>query len=84
MLRLALAALLLAYLPGAVLFRAPIGRRALRARLPAEERAFWSVLLSVTWSVTAAMTLAAFAVYRFDTLLWINAAATRRACRRQR
>jgi hypothetical protein len=72
MLRLALAALLFGFLPGALIFRAPVGERRLRAALAAEERLFWSVLLSVTWSVAAAMALAAFGAYRFDTLLWVN------------
>jgi len=72
MLRLALAALLIGFLPGALVFRAPFGERRLRAALAVEERLFWSVLLSVTWSVGAAMALAAFGAYRFDTLLWIN------------
>ena len=33
--------LLVAYVPGALIFRVPIGNRSTRARLPAEERAFW-------------------------------------------
>ena len=65
--------LLLAYLPGAVLFRLPGAERAWRARLAADERLFWSVFLSVMWSVAVAMSLAAAGAYRLDRVLWINA-----------
>ena len=64
--------LLLAYLPGAVLFRVPGAERAWRARLAADERLFWSVFLSVMWSVAVAMSLAAAGAYRLDRVLWIN------------
>ena len=46
--RAALSILLIAYVPGALTLRLPVGRRALRAALPAEERLFWSVAISVT------------------------------------
>ena len=75
MVRLALAALLVAYLPGALVFRLPLGQRETRARLAAEERAFWALVLSVTWSIAVVMSLAALGVYTFDRLLWINGIA---------
>jgi len=70
----AAAALLVGYLPGALLFRLPLWNRGARAGVPAEERVFWAVLLSVTWSVFVVLGLAAFGVYLFDRLLWINGA----------
>ena len=36
---------LVAYLPGALIFRLPVGERLRRASLPAEERVFWSIVL---------------------------------------
>ncbi len=68
--------LLLFYLPGALLFRAPMGDRARRAALPAEERVFWGVLLSVAWTLAVALALASAERYRFGTLLAVNAAAS--------
>ena len=53
------AVLLVAWLPGAVLFRVPWLDRERRAALDPEERLFWSVLLSVSWSVLFALALAA-------------------------
>lgn len=66
------AALLLGYLPGALLFRLPYWRREQRAALAAEERVFWHVVLSVSWSLTVVLSLAAFDLYRFERLLSIN------------
>ena len=72
--RAVLAALVVGYLPGALLFRIPVDDRPLRARLTAEERAFWSVLLSTVWSVVMVLGLAAVDRYSFERLLAINAA----------
>ena len=66
--------LLVAYLPGAVLFRLPIARRELRGGLSAEERVFWSIVLSVATTSVVGMSLAAAGWYRFDRLLWVNGA----------
>ncbi len=44
-------ALIIGYLPGAVIFRLPIAERQKRAALAAEERVFWQVILSVAWSL---------------------------------
>ncbi len=74
MLSTPLAILLLAYLPGAVLFRLPVARRELRGGLSAEERVFWSVALSVAITSAVGMSLAAAGWYQFDRLLWVNGA----------
>jgi 4-amino-4-deoxy-L-arabinose transferase-like glycosyltransferase len=78
--------LILFYLPGALLFRAPLGERDRRASLPADERAFWSVVLSLAWTITVALLLAAASTYRLSALLAINALACAAllACFRQR
>jgi hypothetical protein len=66
--------LLVAWLPGALLFRVPAFDREHRARLDAEERAFWAVLLSVTLSVSLVFGLAVFHRYSFHRLLVADAA----------
>jgi len=66
------AALLLGYLPGALFYRLPLWHREKRAGLDAEERVFWHLVLSVSWSLTIVLALAAFDLYRFDRVLWIN------------
>jgi hypothetical protein len=68
------ALLLLAWLPGAALFRLPLWQRDRRAGLDAEERLFWQVMLSVSWSLTVVLALAALGRYTFTALLWCNAA----------
>jgi len=50
--------LVVAYLPGAAIYRLPVAGRTRRAALPAEERAFWAVLISVTVTSVAALGLA--------------------------
>lgn len=64
--------LLVAVLPGAVFFRAPLLHRDRRERLPAEERCFWQIVLSVVWSVGVALVMGAASRYSFSTLLGIN------------
>ena len=59
----------LAYLPGALLYRLPIADRPRRAALPADERAFWAVILSCTITTLAALALAAAGAYTFQRLL---------------
>ena len=73
MIRAGLAALLVAYLPGALLFRLPVANRARRAALAAEERVFWHVILSVAWSLAVVLALASLGAYRFERLLVANA-----------
>ena len=53
------ALLLIAWLPGAALFRLPFWNRDRRAALDAEERLFWHVVLGVSWSLTLVLALAA-------------------------
>jgi hypothetical protein len=64
--------LLIAYLPGTLIYRLPVLDRQGRAALAAEERAFWGVLLSIVLSSFVGLALAALGAYRFDRLLWIN------------
>lgn len=66
---------LVAYLPGAALYRLPFWHRDQRAALDAEERAFWHVNLSAAWSLTVVLALAAAGEYQFNRLLAVNAAA---------
>ena len=64
--------LLVAWLPAAVAFRWPCAGRDQRSALAAEERVFWAVVLSVTWSVIVVMALASVGEYRFERLLIVN------------
>ena len=57
MLWILLGLLLVAYLPGALLFRVPLADRTRRAALATEERLFWAVILSVAWSSLVALGL---------------------------
>lgn len=74
MVRIALALLFIGYLPGAIIFRLPIADRAKRAALAADERLFWSVVISAAWSSAAVLGLAAFGEYAFERLLALNGA----------
>jgi hypothetical protein len=67
---------LVAYLPGALIFRAPVASRERRAGLDAEERVFWAVVLSVAWSSVSALALAAASRYSLTALLGVNAAVS--------
>lgn len=71
----ALSVLLLAFLPGTLIFRLPWAEPGRRAALAVEERVFWSVVLSAAFTSVLALGLAAGGWYRFDRLLWINAIA---------
>ena len=77
MLRLTLALVVVAYLPGA---RGRTGCLAARAHTatgcPSAERAFWAVLLSVIWSVLVVLLLGAVGQYSFDRLLIVNGAVS--------
>lgn len=66
------AIVLLGYLPGALLYRLPGRHRDRRAALAAEERVFWHVMLSLSWSLTLVLALAVLDLYRFDRLLTIT------------
>ena len=72
MIRTALIALLLAYLPGALIFRLPVAGRSRRAALAAEERVFWAVAISVALSSVLAFTLAATGSFQLERLLLLN------------
>ncbi len=74
MILVSLAVLAVAYLPGALLFRLPVASRERRATLPAEERVFWHVVISLAWSISVVLALAALDAYRFDRLLMANGA----------
>src|SRR5689334_4266251 len=58
MIPLSVSALLVAYVPGALLYRLPVARRARRAALDVEERAFWHVILSLAWSLGLVLAMA--------------------------
>jgi hypothetical protein len=64
---------LIAWLPGALIFRVPLGTRARRAALSAEERAFWAVIISLIVSLSVTLGLAAVEQYSFDRLRGIDA-----------
>ncbi len=68
-----LSAALVAYIPGALIYRLPIGARAARAALPAEERGFWAVILSVALSSMFALGMGALGTYSYRTLVGANA-----------
>jgi hypothetical protein len=57
------------WLPGAALFRLPVADRDRRAALPAEERAYWAVLLSIATSLSLVLVLAAVHRYSFKRLI---------------
>src|SRR5688572_30332645 len=66
----------IAYLPGAVIFRLPIADRPKRAALPAEERLFWAVIISIIVTTTVAFVLAAMSAYSLRWLVWCNVVLT--------
>jgi hypothetical protein len=83
-LRTILAFALVAWLPGALLFRLPLLDPRGRAALPAEERALWAIVLSSGLSVMLTLGLALAGWYSFERLLAIEAglvAALAVACR---
>jgi hypothetical protein len=65
--------LVIAWLPGAVMYRLPLADRDKRAALPAEERLFWQVLLSVATSLSLALLLGILHRYTFGRLLAADA-----------
>ncbi|CAN5772161.1 hypothetical protein BH18ACI5_BH18ACI5_11910 [soil metagenome] len=73
MLQLALL-LVVAWLPGAVMFRLPLLNRERRAALDPDERLFWSVILSLASSLIVVLILASAHRYTFERLLLINGA----------
>ena len=65
--------IVVAYLPGTLIFRIPVGQRERRSALPAEERAYWAVILSVLLSTSVALALAAAGRYSLGRLVAIDA-----------
>jgi len=63
-----LALVVVAYLPGALIFRIPVAARERRAGLAAEERAFWAVVISTACSSAIALALAAASLYSLERL----------------
>src|SRR5689334_11319421 len=61
--------LVLSWLPGAVMFRLPLLDRDRRAALPAEERGFWTVILSLVTSLGLVLAMAALHRYSLKRLL---------------
>jgi hypothetical protein len=68
--------LAIAYLPGAMVFRLPVLDRSKRAALPAEERLFWAVVISVIISSTIAFALAGLGAYTLGRLVTLNVVLT--------
>jgi len=65
--------ILIGWLPGSAIFRLPWLNRDTRAGLDAEERAFWSVILSVAISLAIVLVLAVFHRYSFARLMIADA-----------
>ena len=72
MVRTAFIVLLIAYLPGALIFRLPLAERSRRAALSAEERVFWAVVISVALSSIVAFALAATGRFQLERLILVN------------
>ena len=64
--------LAVAYLPGAIIFRLPVADRSKRAALPAEERQFWAVVISVAISTAVAFLFASVGLYTLERLALFN------------
>jgi hypothetical protein len=73
MLTAAASLLLIAWLPGAVVFRLPFWNRGRRATLAAEERIFWQIAISLAISHAVVIAFAAAHRYSFTRLLVANA-----------
>lgn len=68
-----LSLLVIGWLPGAAIARLPVAEPEKRAALPADERTFWSVLLSLGVSLSIVLALAALHRYSFTRLLIADA-----------
>ncbi|RPJ58607.1 MAG: hypothetical protein EHM24_28575, partial [Acidobacteria bacterium] len=62
-----------AWLPGALVFRLPVAERSRRAALDLDERVFWEVVISLSWSSAAVLALAFAGRYSLHALLAVNA-----------
>jgi hypothetical protein len=65
--------LLIAFLPGALLYRVPSWDRDRRAGLSAEERGFWAVVVSTAWTSLVVLVLGALSRYTLPHLMLANA-----------
>jgi hypothetical protein len=71
----ALASLIaIAYVPGALVFRLPVADRPRRAALPADERAFWAIVLSCTITTLVTLALASAGAYSLSRLVAADSA----------
>jgi hypothetical protein len=71
-----LSLVLVSWAPGAAIFRLPVAEPERRAALPAEERLFWSLILSIGVSLSIVLALAAAHRYSFSRLLIADALIT--------
>ena len=62
------------WLPGAVIYRAPVASRETRAAIGPGERVFWVVVLSAAWSLACVLALACLGQYTFGRLIVANVA----------
>jgi hypothetical protein len=62
----------IAWLPGAIIFRLPLASRDKRAAIDAEERLFWNVVISLCVSLSVVVALAAAHRYTFRRLLIVD------------
>lgn len=74
MLAAAASLIAIAWVPGAILFRLPLGDRPRRAALLPDERAFWAVVLSVTLTTLVGLGLAAAGAFTFRRVVGIDLA----------
>jgi hypothetical protein len=74
MLRAFASLVVLAYVPGALVYRLPAADRPRRAALPAEERLFWAVVISSVITTLAALALASVGAYSLRRLLAVDLA----------
>jgi hypothetical protein len=70
-----LPAIVIGWLPGAVLFRLPWCARERRAALEAGERIFWQVVISIALSLAVVLALASLGRYTFERLLIVDLGA---------
>jgi len=64
----------IAYVPGALLYRMPVADRQRRAALPAEERTFWAVIISITATSLMALALTAVNSYSLGRVVGVDLA----------
>jgi hypothetical protein len=72
--------IVVAWLPGAVVFRLPFVERERRAALDAEERLFWAIVISLGISLAAVLALAASSRYSFKNLIIADLIVTLAGC----